>query len=106
MTEDEREIFQFLKPWGPVFVSAAEIARRAATKKRFHENPHWAKPILQHMTERGILESDAQGRYRIKPVRRKKADAVPPSGAGAVLVDAGMAAGAGEIAADEYYEQL
>ena len=44
-----------------------EVARRASTKKRFSENPEWAKPVLVRLTEKGVLESDVSGRYRIKP---------------------------------------
>ena len=57
------------------------------------------------MKENGILESNMQGRYRIKPVPRKKhgkpevaseTDENPAEG--------GVAEG--DIAADEYYDQL
>ncbi|MDR3459182.1 MAG: hypothetical protein P4N60_17265 [Verrucomicrobiae bacterium] len=48
-------------------MNAKEIARRASTKKRFSEDPDWAKPVLMRLAENGILESDTSGRYRIKP---------------------------------------
>ncbi len=112
MDSDEHEIFKFLKTWGAEFTSAMEICRRAGSKKRFYDDPAWAKPILQRMEERGILESDIQGRYRIKPVRKKKhgnkwvapdiAKILKESG---VEVDAADAAEE-EIAEDEYYEEL
>src|ERR1039457_737302 len=70
MDTDERDIFQFLKTWGAEFTNAKEVARRAASKKKFYDDPDWAKPILMRMEERGILESDIQGRYRIKPVSK------------------------------------
>ena len=72
MDADEREIFHFLKTWGSEFVGAKEICRRAGGKKKFYENPDWAKPLLMRMEERGIFESDSMGRYRIKPVGREK----------------------------------
>jgi hypothetical protein len=71
MDSDEREIYQFLESWGTVFVGAKEIARRATTKKRFYEEPDWAKVVLMRMLEHGLLERDGQGRYRIKPVSTK-----------------------------------
>jgi len=71
MDGEEREIFHFLKTWGAEFVGAAEIARRAGNKKKFYEDPDWAKPVLMRMADRGLLQSDNQGRYRIKPVSRK-----------------------------------
>ncbi len=71
MDSEEREIFQFLKTWGVEFVSYREIARRAGGKKKYHLDPEWAKPLLIRMQERGVVESDALGRYRIKPVAGK-----------------------------------
>ncbi len=110
MDTDERDIFQFLKIWGTEFTNAKEVARRAASKKKFYDDPDWAKPILMRMEERGILESDIQGRFRIKPVSRKKKAMqwVAPDIA-KILKESGVeveAGGEGDIADDEYYEQL
>jgi hypothetical protein len=85
-----------------------EIARRATTKKRFYDDPDWAKPILMRMGDRGILESDVQGRYRIKPVSRKDKNKrwVAPDIA-KILQESGVEVeGEGGIAPDDYYEQL
>lgn len=71
MESDERDIFQYLKTWGQEFVGVREICRRAAPKKRSQGNPDWAVPYLQSMTERGVLERDALGRYRVKPKEKK-----------------------------------
>jgi hypothetical protein len=68
MNADEREIYYFLKSWKDQFISAREIARRAGGKRRAQYEPEWAKPVLLNMVERGILESDAAGHYRIRPV--------------------------------------
>ena len=60
------------------------------------------------MEERGILESDIQGRYRIKPVRKKKVGKqwVAPDIA-QILKESGVEVeGEGDIADDDYYEQL
>jgi hypothetical protein len=110
MDPDERDIFQFLKVWGADFTNAREIARRAASKKKFYEDPDWAKPVLMRMEERGILESDIQGRYRIKPVPKKKQGKqwVAPDIA-KILKEGGVEVegeGEGDIADDEYYDQL
>ena len=56
------------------------------------------------------MESDIQGRYRIKPVSRKKKGSqwVAPDIA-KILQESGVeveAGGEGDIADDEYYEQL
>jgi hypothetical protein len=111
MDTEEREIFQFLKNWGADFTSAAEICRRAGTKKKFYDDPNWAKAILMRMEERAILESDIHGRYRIKPVsRRKKGKQWVAPNIAEILKESGVEvdeAGEGaELADDEYYEQL
>ncbi len=71
MDEDEKEICAYLRNWSAQFVSGREIARRAGGKERFRENPNWATPILLRLAERGILESDSAGYYRLKPKLRK-----------------------------------
>ena len=108
MDGDEREIYQFLKTWGTTYVGATEIARRATIKKRFYEEPDWAKQVLLRMEDRGILESDSQGRYRIKPAstRDKNKRWVAPDIA-KILQESGVEVEAGgDIASDEYYEEL
>ena len=67
MDADEQEIFRYLTTWGNDYVSAKEICRRASSKKRYNEENDWARQPLVRMAERGIVESDSQGRYRIKP---------------------------------------
>lgn len=71
MDAEEREIYFYLKAWKHVFVSAREICRRAGGKHRFRQDPDWAKPALARMVERGILETDAAGHYRIRPPDKK-----------------------------------
>jgi hypothetical protein len=108
MDGDEREIFQFLKTWGSTFVGAVEIARRAGIKKRFYDEPDWAKPVLMRMADRGILESDASGRYRIKPVSRKDKQKrwVAPDIA-KILQESGVEVeDSNDIASDEFYNEL
>ncbi len=70
MDADERAIYFYLKPYRQIYISAREIARRADGKKRFLAEPEWAKRVLNRMVERGILETDPAGHYRIKPVER------------------------------------
>lgn len=111
MDADERDIFLFLKSWGNEFVAGREICRRAGGKKRFQENPEWAKPILTRMVERGVLESNATAHFRIKPVSKKKKGKrwISPDIAkilkesGVEVESAGEEAG---IGSDEYYDQL
>jgi hypothetical protein len=67
MDSDEREIYYFLKPYRHEFLSAREICRRASGKRRYRQDESWALPPLMRMVERGILETDPSGAYRIKP---------------------------------------
>ena len=71
MSSDEREIFNYLQTWGGEFINAKEVSRRAGTKKRFHEDPDWARPIMMSMVESGLLECDLNGRFRVKVERKK-----------------------------------
>jgi hypothetical protein len=108
MDADEREIFRFLKSWGNQFVAAQEICRRAGGRRRFQEEPEWAKPTLLRMAGRGILESDATGHFRIKPVSKKDRNKllVEPDTA-KILEESGVKVeDADAIAPDEHYDQL
>jgi hypothetical protein len=108
MDADERDIFQFLKSWGSAYVNSVEVARRAGNRKRFHDDPNWAKPVLSRMADRGILEGDASGRYRIKPVSRKDKHQrwVAPDIA-KILKESGVEVeDANEVASDEFYNEL
>jgi predicted transcriptional regulator of viral defense system len=110
MDSDEREIFHFLKTWGVEYVSIREIARRAGGKRKYHENPEWAKPLLMRMQERGLLESDTTGRYRIKPLPAKnKATRWVSPDIAKILEDKGVpveGAHVTDLATEEYYEGL
>jgi hypothetical protein len=109
MDADEREIFYFLKTTGKDFVAAKEVCRRAAGKKRFNEDPDWAKPILQIMAERHILETDGTGRYRIKPKSKKGGGRWMSPEIEKMLKAKGLeveSKGGTELADDEHYDQL
>jgi len=72
MDSDEREIYYYLKAWKGHFLSAHEICRRAGGKKRYQKQPEWAKPVLARMAEKGIVETDPAGHYRLKPIEPKE----------------------------------
>lgn len=111
MDADERDIYQFLKSWGDEFVAVREICRRAGGKRRYHENPEWAKTVLIRMEERGIVESNATAHYRVKPAYKKKKGKRWVSPEVAKILgegDAGIESAGEEtgIGPDEYYDQL
>jgi hypothetical protein len=53
-------------------VSFAEISRRAGGKRRYRQEPEWAVPVLARMVERGVLESDSTGHYKLKTRPKKE----------------------------------
>jgi hypothetical protein len=109
MDSDEREIFNFLKTTGKDYVSAREICRRAAGKKRFYDDPDWAKPLLLVMAERGILESDGLSRFRIKPKAKRGGGRWISPDIAKLLKDKGVKVESKsdeELASDEHYDQL
>jgi hypothetical protein len=107
MDVDEREIFLFLKTYGSDFVAAREICRRAGGKKRYHEDHEWAKPILHRMIERGILETNPEGQYRVKVAKKKKAGKWMSPDIAKILQEGGVQIeDTGEMGSDDYYEQL
>jgi len=72
MDSDERDIYHYLQTWGENFVSVKEICRRAGGKRRFSSEPDWAREPLSRMLERGVVESDVNSRYRLKPEKHDK----------------------------------
>ncbi len=72
MDADEIEISLYLKGWPGQFVSLAQISRRAVSRKRYNREPNWAVPVLARMVEKGIIESDSGGHYRLKPAQKKQ----------------------------------
>ena len=80
MDADERDICLYMKGFPGQFVSFAEISRRAGGKRRYRNEPEWATPVLYRMIEKGIIESDSTGHYRLKvrPKREKPSRWVSP----------------------------
>ena len=74
MDDQERQIYYYVKSLRPKAVPARDISRRVGSKRRFHYNPEWANPVLLRMVERGILETDTEGSYRLKPVPREQVE--------------------------------
>jgi hypothetical protein len=69
MDADEKEIVDYLKSMRGQFISGREIARRAGGKRRHAQDPNWASTALVRLVEKGMVESDSTGHYRLP--RRK-----------------------------------
>jgi hypothetical protein len=74
MTGDEKAILEYLKNWPDLFISPKEIARKVGGKQRFEEDRFWPVAILQEMTQKGWLEADYVGHYRVRPVETDKSE--------------------------------
>ena len=72
MEADAKLIQLYLRSLPGQFISGREIARRAAGKSRFRDEPDWAAPVLKVMEEKGKNEKDAAGHYRLKVATDKK----------------------------------
>lgn len=108
MDADEQDIFNYLKDRGEMYVNGKEISRRAAGRKRFADDPEWAKGVLTRMLERGILESNQSGHFRIKPISRKdKRNRWVSPEIAKILSENGVGLDKTETAGtDEYYDSL
>jgi hypothetical protein len=109
MDIDEREIFLFLKTYGTDYVAAREICRRAGGRRRYDEDHEWAIPILLRMMERQILETNAAGQYRVKPKAKEKNERWVSPEIAKILNEQGIKVEGqtpGDVAPDDYYEQL
>ena len=71
MDADERAIYYYLKSLRPKSAPVQDIGRCAGSKHRFRYNRDWAKPGLQRMMERGIVETNGDACYRLKPIPRE-----------------------------------
>jgi DNA-binding PadR family transcriptional regulator len=72
MDADERDICNYLKTWPGQFVSGREISRRAGGKRRYREEPAWSTPVLSRLVEKGLVESDSTGHYRLRREEKKE----------------------------------
>jgi|WetSurMetagenome_2_1015567.scaffolds.fasta_scaffold381500_2 hypothetical protein len=66
MTDDELVVLSFLKECRETCFGRREIARRAARRSLYEENPHWADGPLASLVAHGLVEITDQGLYRFK----------------------------------------
>ena len=72
MSADETAIMDYLKTTRGIFVSGREIARRADGKRRYEEDRTWAVHVLRNLVNKGAIESDSCGHFRIPPEEDKQ----------------------------------
>ena len=62
---EEQTVLDYLKSSPNAFFSVVEICRRAGDKEKWAQNRRWALPILGRLLDRGLVETDASGHYRL-----------------------------------------
>jgi len=67
MNAEVKDILNFLKAYGRVYVSVVEISRRLGVRgRKFQTDRAWARPELMRMERDGLLESNEYGEFRIR----------------------------------------
>jgi hypothetical protein len=66
VSPDEHKIVEFLKGT-PDFMSVVKISLKLGGRKRYRTSPCWAGQHLLRLSTLGLVETDAKGRYRLKP---------------------------------------
>lgn len=62
---DELEILDYLKLWPEKFVPLGEICRRAGGRRKFREDPNWARSLMSRLVDAGLVKVNERGHYLI-----------------------------------------
>ena len=65
MTSEETSILDYLKGRPESAFAKREIARKAAKRAVYEENPHWADAPLASLVIQKLIEIDENGNYHI-----------------------------------------
>jgi hypothetical protein len=65
MTQEETLVMNFLQERPESAFSRAEIARKAAKRNVYEEDPHWVDVPLASLVAQELVEFDNSGNYRI-----------------------------------------
>ncbi len=66
MTDEEYAIVNYLQGIPGGFAARKEIARKAAGRGNFEANPRWVDAPLQALLDRGQIEQNDSGQFRLK----------------------------------------
>lgn len=72
--DEENLILALLKANPEAYYAAGEICRKAGNRKLVAKNPRWALPFLVTLRDKGLIEADPQGHYRLFVDHRPKPD--------------------------------
>jgi hypothetical protein len=62
---DELEILDYLRLWPEKFVPLGEICRRAGGRRKFREDPNWARSLMSRLVDSGLVKVNERGHYLI-----------------------------------------
>jgi hypothetical protein len=83
LSAETLEIIAYLKTAPGKLFSLAEISRRAGGRARFEESPGWARNLMSHLVDTGLIEVNGRGHYRVPvgehPPTQSYATAMPTS---------------------------
>lgn len=65
LSSDELEILEYLKSWNGKYVNMVEICRCAGGRRRFKDEPNWARPLMGRLVDAKMVEVNERGHYRI-----------------------------------------
>jgi len=65
LTAEQKQIYDFLRPYKDSYVSVNEISRRLGTHRQCGIDRAWARPILRRMEMEGYVESNPFGEYKV-----------------------------------------
>jgi hypothetical protein len=65
LSSEALEIIAYLNTAPGKLFSMAEISRRAGGRGRFVESPGWARNLMSHLVDAGLIEVNARGHYRV-----------------------------------------
>ena len=63
LSSEELEILEYLKSWNGKYVTMIEICRCAGGRKKFRENPNWAKGLMARLVESLLVRVNERGHY-------------------------------------------
>jgi len=72
LSQEEQAVLNFLATSRGAYFSAREICRKAGGKRLWDENQRWALPILSRLVDRGLVEQDNAGHYRLANSAREE----------------------------------
>lgn len=72
LNADEQCIIQYLKCCGEGGASAREVGRKASSKDRWKEDERWAYAPLSALKDKGMIQTDAGGKYKLPPETNDK----------------------------------